>query len=124
MLIFPKLETILCFRAVLKNRSYEKNELPPALRRGPQNQIGASKMQHFLKTNPLHFHDLKIGVQNGTIRKNDRNFKAGDEIIFMSYDAETEECNGDSFLRQITNVQYGWGVQEGFCFISVSKLIK
>lgn len=73
-------------------------------------------MQHFLKTNPQHFKDL-INDQLLTIRKDDRNFKVNDEIIFICFDGE-RAC-GDSIIRKISHIQKGYGLKDGYVALSV-----
>lgn len=76
-------------------------------------------MQHFLKANPDHFDSLCTGEQKCSIRKNDRNFQVGDEVIFMEYDNVAERCTGDSHLLHISHIE-NFGVHQGYVVLSLS----
>lgn len=76
-------------------------------------------MQHFLKTNAQHWWSLFNREQTSTIRKDDRNFAVGDEVIFMEYDKETERASGASMLGTITHIQEGFGLKDGYVVLSV-----
>lgn len=45
-------------------------------------------MVHELKTLPIFFEEVVYGRKRFEIRKNDRNFKVGDELILKEYDPE------------------------------------
>lgn len=76
-------------------------------------------MQHFLKANPQHFETLCTGEQKCSIRKNDRNFQVGDEVIFLEYDTVSERCTGDSHLLHISHIE-NFGVRQGYVALSLS----
>jgi len=75
-------------------------------------------MQHYLKTNPKHFNDLHQG-QFCSVRKNDRNFAVGDEVVAIEYDKEKERATGHSHLFLITHIQTGFGLQDGYVALSL-----
>lgn len=76
-------------------------------------------MQHFLKTNSKHWWDLFNREQTSSIRKNDRNFAIGDEVIFMEYDKNTERASGASMLGTIKHIQEGFGLKDGHVVLSI-----
>ncbi|MBA0884935.1 DUF3850 domain-containing protein [Flavobacterium undicola] len=65
----------------------------------------------------LHF----IGKKNWELRKNDRDFKAGDIIRFKII--EFEDTSKWSYTRTITNVfeDTNYGLQEGYVILSIEK---
>lgn len=59
-------------------------------------------MIHELKVWPDLFRALKSGEKNFEFRKNDRDYKVGDELILYEYDPETGKLSGDHVHRKIT----------------------
>jgi hypothetical protein len=62
------------------------------------------KMRHELKIWPDFFFAVEEGVKNFEIRKNDRDFKVGDEVLLMEYDPESKVFFGGEILGEITYV--------------------
>lgn len=58
-------------------------------------------MTHCLKVWPEYFTDLNNRDKNFEIRKNDREFKAGDYLILQEYDPETFLYTGKEIRREI-----------------------
>lgn len=77
-------------------------------------------MQHFLKCDHDHFQAIYFNEQKCSIRFDDRNFKLGDEVIFIDYDQETKRASGESLLRHITHIQTGYGLPDGYVALSLS----
>jgi hypothetical protein len=46
------------------------------------------KMRHKLKTWPPFFKDVLLRKKRFELRKNDRDFRVGDEVILVEYDSE------------------------------------
>jgi ASC-1-like (ASCH) protein len=61
-------------------------------------------MTHALKTTQPHFDNVKAGKKPFELRKNDRNFKEGDEIILQEYDPESKKYSGQEVKGVITLV--------------------
>ena len=79
------------------------------------------------------FHELKIlaeyaelhlmNKKNWEIRKNDRNFKAGDKVKFKIIRSENREClYFGEYERNIDFVLEGgkYGLEKGYCILSIS----
>lgn len=57
---------------------------------------------HELKTWKPIFQDMKNGNKAFDIRKNDRNFQVGDELILNEWDSDKEEYTGDHIHALVT----------------------
>ena len=76
---------------------------------------------HYLKTIQPYFEEVHRGTKTFEFRKNDRNFKGGDEIYLQEYDAENKTYSG----RQVRGIiryllQDFPGISEGYCIFSFS----
>jgi hypothetical protein len=52
-------------------------------------------MVHELKAWPMYFREVKSGAKPFEVRKNDRNFQIGDEVLLREYCPENYYENGD-----------------------------
>ena len=59
---------------------------------------------HELKTWPEYFEEIKTGDKTFEIRKNDRNFKIGDEILLDEYEPKLDRYTGRQLLGKITYI--------------------
>jgi len=60
--------------------------------------------EHELKIWPEYFDPLLKGEKMFEIRKNDRNFKVGDRIMFREYDPDDGSYTGRYCFRTITYI--------------------
>ena len=60
---------------------------------------------HHLKTWPQFFQLIQDGSKTAEVRLNDRNFKAGDELVLHEWNPETRAYTGGALLRIISHVQ-------------------
>ena len=88
-------------------------------------------MIHELKTIPKYFAMIVAGSKNFEVRKNDRDFKIGDELILKEYDNNkslsyysSDRYTGRILHRRIDYVLHGGqlGIEEGYCVMSLSRL--
>jgi hypothetical protein len=91
-------------------------------------------MLHELKTWPEHFSEIVAGRKNFELRRNDRDFKVGDELLLREYwyqycnpDGSSKEgYSGRILHRRIDYVldSYGavYGVEKGYVILSLSTL--
>lgn len=86
-------------------------------------------MTHELKTDPIPFHEAKRGQKTFELRRNDRDFQPGDEIVLretvysallmregrpLDYTGEVLRFRAGYILRSPA-----YGIPEGFCIISL-----
>ncbi|WP_294267735.1 ASCH/PUA domain-containing protein [uncultured Chryseobacterium sp.] len=81
-------------------------------------------MIHELKTHSEYFNALVSGDKNFEVRKDDRNFQRGDELLLRDYNPFTQKYTGRLLHRKITYVLRGgaFGIQEGYCVLAIDKL--
>ena len=81
-------------------------------------------MTHKIKIHRTYASEHLRGVKYWELRKNDRDYKEGD---FLNFTVVTERNNptGMTYKRKITNVFHGgvYGLQEGFCILSISGVV-
>lgn len=85
-------------------------------------------MIHELKTWPLSFKMIESGVKNFEVRKNDRGFKVGDELLLKEFVPACyyEDCFEDHYTtkvlsRKIDSILDGgqFGIEKGYCVMSL-----
>lgn len=79
--------------------------------------------RHILKTWPQYFKVIVDGSKKFEVRLNDRNFKVGDTLELREYDPAKQEYCGRYTERIVTYVLTGWGIQPGYCCMSLIKPI-
>ncbi len=84
-------------------------------------------MVHELKTWIEYFQLVECGVKPFELRKNDRDFLAGHELLLREYDKVTKKYTGRILHRKITYVLQGleaetFGLKEGFCIMGLEKV--
>ena len=81
-------------------------------------------MIHQLKIAPCYFKEVATGIKTFELRKNDRNFKAGDKLVLQEYNGILRE----NTLREIEcDVPYifyggGLGLDKDYCILSISNV--
>lgn len=86
-------------------------------------------MVHELKTWIEYFRLVASGDKTFELRKNDRNFNAGDELLLQEYDKGTDKYTGRILRRRITYVLQGeeaenFGLKMGYCIMSLENISK
>lgn len=84
-------------------------------------------MVHELKTWIEYFELVLSGEKPFELRKNDRDFLTGQELLLREYDKNTEEYTGRILHRRITCVLKGvsgeyFGLKEGYCIMGLEKI--
>lgn len=85
-------------------------------------------MLHKLKILPKWFEDVIAGRKQFEIRKNDRNFQVGDEMLLQEW--EDGHYTGREILKTIGYIYCGdgaFGLSEGYCILGMEpskKLIR
>ncbi len=77
-------------------------------------------MTHELKVLPDFFADIYMQRKQFEVRKNDRDFKAGDILILRLWSPETG-YGGAELTRTITYILPGgqFGIETGYCVLSI-----
>jgi Domain of unknown function (DUF3850) len=89
-------------------------------------------MVHELKTHPEYFAAIYSGIKNFELRKNDREYKIGDELLLREFVPKgyyEDGCNDDMYTGRILHrrVDYilrggKFGLEEGYVVLAISKL--
>lgn len=95
-------------------------------------QIKKRKMIHELKTHPQFFSMVFAGTKNFEVRKDDRGFKLGDELLLKEFVPKgfyEDGLNDDKYTgrilhRRIDYILKGgqFGIEEGFVVLSISRV--
>lgn len=88
----------------------------------------AGRQSHYLKAHPEPFQRLWDRVKRHEIRKTDRDFQLGDELVLQEYDESSSAIEGHRYTgRQIrADVTYvsmpgTWGLPDGVCVMSIEE---
>ncbi len=84
-------------------------------------------MVHELKTWIEYFQSIVSGEKSFELRKNDRNFKTGHELLLREFNKDTNKYTGRILHRKITYVLKGndtetFGLKTGFCILGLEKV--
>jgi len=84
-------------------------------------------MIHELKTWPEYFQVMVDGKKLFELRKNDRDFSAGDELLLKEYNCETKMYTGRILHKRIIYILQGpqsekFGLKEGYCIMGLEKI--
>lgn len=76
--------------------------------------------RHELKVWPEYYKALMSDLKQFELRKNDRDFKVGDELLLREYDPQTATYTGKSLRRWIHYIVKDvphFGLMEGYCIL-------
>jgi hypothetical protein len=84
-------------------------------------------MVHELKTWSYYFNLVKSGEKPFELRKNDRGFLVGHELLLREYNPETQTYTGKTLRRKITCVLEGieaesFGLNPGYCIMGLTEV--
>ena len=77
-------------------------------------------MTHELKLLPEYYEDVALGIKTFELRKNDRNFQVGDELILKEWDGE--KYTGRKLYRHVVYIYHGcgdFGLSDGYCILGM-----
>lgn len=76
---------------------------------------------HYLKTWQPYFDKVATGIKKFEVRKNDRDFKVGDNVILQEYDPIKKDFTGREIGKKITYILYGgdFGIENGYCVLQM-----
>jgi hypothetical protein len=79
---------------------------------------------HELKIYTEYFVLIHSGLKPWEIRKDDRDFEKGDELVLKEYDKSELQFTGRFLHRKIDYVLKGgkFGLEEGYVIMSLSKI--
>jgi len=85
------------------------------------------EIKHELKTWIEYFQLIESGQKPFELRKNDRGFKSGHQLLLREYDQETNIYTGKILHRKITYVLKGeeaeaFGLKAGYCIMGLEEL--
>lgn len=80
-------------------------------------------MLHKLKTHPEFFINVFSGIKTFEIRKDDRDFKIGDELLLEEF-LPKGDYTGRNLHRRIDYILKGgqFGIETGFVALAISKI--
>lgn len=82
-------------------------------------------MYHELKTTNPHFQSIWSAAKKLELRKNDRNYLAGDVLCLMEYNVATNTFTGREITALVTHVVFEYeGLKEGYCAMSLMSLTR
>jgi hypothetical protein len=84
-------------------------------------------MIHELKTWTEYFQLVSDGIKPFELRKNDRDFRAGHELLLKEYDKNSKKYTGRKLHFKITYVLGGsksehFGLKEGYCIMGLERV--
>lgn len=83
--------------------------------------MGEEMTRHVLKCHPTPFQATWDGQKSFEIRKFDRAFVVGDEIVLREWDPQKEDYAGRNWTSEITYISTGWGLPEGLCVLGIKN---
>lgn len=76
--------------------------------------------RHELKISPKFFEDVRINGKRFEIRKNDRDFQVGDQLVLQEWHAETERYSGRDIIVEVTYItDFPEGLRPGFVCMGI-----
>jgi uncharacterized protein YndB with AHSA1/START domain len=82
---------------------------------------------HCLKTRPAFFGRFWTGRKTAELRRDDRDFRIGDDVLLEEWDPENEEYTGRALRCQITDIVRDaerFGLMKGFAMLSLQPYIR
>ena len=81
-------------------------------------------MVHELKILPHYFVEVKTNKKTFEVRKNDRNFQVGDELLLREYFGEKYGFSGEICHRKIIYIFFGgqYGIESDTVILGLSKI--
>lgn len=74
-----------------------------------------------LKTNTKEFQDIFDGLKLYELRRNDRDYQVGDQLILLEYDQFKEEYSEREIHCTVIHITKGgkWGLHKGHCVMGI-----
>ena len=81
---------------------------------------GKDVVTHVLKCDSNAFWFVHTGEKRAEFRKNDRGYKLYDRLLLCEY--KNGRVTGNKLLCEITHIQTGYGIPDGYAMISLHLL--
>ena len=84
-------------------------------------------MVHELKTWGAYFNAIASGEKTFELRKNDRDFLVGHELLLREYNQESQTYTGRTLRRKISYLLSGadaekFGLKPGYCILGLKEI--
>jgi hypothetical protein len=84
-------------------------------------------MLHELKTWEKYFQLMTSGEKTFELRKNDRGFLVGHELLLREYNEDTQSYTGQTLRRKVTCILQSsededFGLKPGYCVMGLEKI--
>lgn len=79
-------------------------------------------MMHELKIWPENYEPVVSGAKRYEIRKADRPYKVGDQVMLKEWSPSSQSFTGRSSIYRITHLTDGgqWGLPDGLCVFAIA----
>lgn len=81
-------------------------------------------MSHTLKCWPMYFEDVRLNRKPFEVRKDDRGFREGDEVVLQEWDPSTATYSGRTATRVVGYVARGECIPAGYCVFALLPDLK
>jgi hypothetical protein len=81
--------------------------------------------RHELKTWPLYWQQVHDGAKTFELRKDDRGFRVGDDLVLREFDSK-DGYTGNALTVRVTYICRDvpeFGLEPGYCILGISKRI-
>jgi hypothetical protein len=78
-------------------------------------------LTHELKTWPIYFERVLAQEKPFEVRRNDRDFQAGDKLLLREWNPDTQQYSGRTINAIVSYVLNGgdFGIQQGYCVLGL-----
>lgn len=89
-----------------------------------QNETALSPWTHELKTWPFAFQAIVDDAKRFEVRKEDRDYRAGDYLLLREWDPQTGRYTGADTIKRVTYIMRGghFGIEDGYCVMSIDPV--
>lgn len=85
-------------------------------------EAGGQKKTHYIKCETKFFNDVVDGFKSFEIRKNDRDYQPGDDIVLKEYDKKLRELTGrEERVNIIYMLEDYPGIEPGYCILGIES---
>jgi len=77
--------------------------------------------EHQLKTWPEYFEAVRCGDKTFEVRKNDRDYKAGDTLVLQEFDPDTKSYTGRELRHRVTYLLDNDYCRDGYVIMALSR---